>query len=253
MVRSFARVLGFSIMAALAAPVAESSARDLVVGVEAIDYSPVYGYRDDRFIGAARSILDAFAAAKGHRLIYKAFPVKRLLAELIHGGIDLKFPDSPDWQAAFRQGHAIAYSGPVIAYIDGTLVRRDHAGLGVDGVHSLGIIAGFTPFAWQDRLRAGQVEVKENPGFEPLLRQVQAGRIDGVYANVAVALTTAEAVLNDANALVFAPGLPHVSDSYRLSSGTAPEIVAEFDDWMAKNPKLVAGIIAEAGAERGIR
>ena len=249
--RCLARLLGFSLMVAV--PVASASARDLVVGVEAIDYAPVYGYRDGQFVGAARAILDAFATARGHRLIYQAYPVKRLLAELVHGRIDLKFPDSPDWQAAFRRGHPIAYSGPVIAYVDGTLVRRDHAGQGVEAVHSLGIVAGFTPFAWLDRIQAGTVELKENPGFESLLRQLQAGRIDGIYANVAVTLTAAESVLGNATALTFASDLPHVADSYRLSSANAPEIIAEFDDWLARNPKLVAEIIAKTGAERGIR
>ena len=248
-----ARLLGLAAALAVAGPVAGASARDLVVGVEAIDYAPVYGYRDGQFMGAGRSILDAFAQAKGHRLIYKAFPIKRLLAELIHGGIDLKFPDSPDWQAGFRHGHSIAYSGPVIAYIDGTLVRSDAAGRGVDAIHRLGVVAGFTPYAWRDRVQAGTVELKENPGFEQLLRQVQTGRIDGAYANVAVALTAAETVLGTPGALVYAPDLPHVAESYRLSSGTAPEIIAEFDDWLAKNPKLVADIIGQAGAERGVR
>ena len=230
-----------------------AAARDLVVGVEAIDYSPVYGYRDGQFIGAGRAILDSFAIAKGHRLTYKAFPIKRLMAELIHGGIHLKFPDSPDWQAAIRQGHTITYSGPVIAYIDGTLVRREKLDMAVDGIRNLGIVSGFTPYAWQSQIQAGRVEVKENPGFEQVLRQVQTGRLDAVYANVAVALTVAEATLGPGHALTYAPNLPHVADSYRLSSGNSPEIIAEFNEWLAQNPKLVADILAKAGAERGVR
>lgn len=248
-----ARILGLSVALLGMEPIAGASARDLVVGVEAIDYSPVYGYRDGEFIGAARSILDAFAVAKGHRLTYKALPVKRLLAELIHGGVDLKFPDSPDWQAAMRRGQSITYSRPVIAYIDGTLVRREKAGQGIDAIHNLGTIAGFTPYAWQAYLQSGKVELKENPGFEQLLRQVHTGRLDALYANVAVALSVAETVLGSSGTLVYVPELPHVVDSYRLSSGSAPEIIAEFDDWQAKNPKLVADIIAKAGAERGVR
>lgn len=228
-------------------------ARDLVVGVEAIDYSPVYGYRDGQFIGAARGVLDAFASAKGHHLTYKAYPVKRLLAELTHGGIHLKFPDSPDWQEASRQGFAITYSKPVIAYIDGTLVRREQADVGVEGIRNLGIVSGFTPYAWQSQIQAGRVEVKENPGFEQVLRQVQTGRLDAVYANVAVALAAAEATLGAGHVLTYAPNLPHVADSYRLSSGNSPEIIAEFNDWLAQNPKLVAEIVAKAGAERGVR
>ena len=70
------RALATIVVAMLAAaPVAV--ARDLTVGVEAIDYLPAYGLRNGEFIGAAREILDAFAAAKGHRLSYRPLPVKR--------------------------------------------------------------------------------------------------------------------------------------------------------------------------------
>jgi polar amino acid transport system substrate-binding protein len=228
-------------------------ARDLVVGVEAIDYSPVYGMRDGQFQGAARQILDAFAAARGHRLTFEALPVKRLYAELNRGGIDLKFPDSPDWAPALRQGRTPTFSGPVIDYIDGTIVRREALSMGPDSVRSLGTIAGFTPFAWSERLKSGAVELKENSSFEPLLRQVQTRRIDGAYGNVAVALNAADNIPGLAGALVFAPNLPHVVDSYRLSSVNAPELIAEFDEWLGKNGKEVADIIARTGAEKGVR
>ncbi|WP_245651329.1 type 2 periplasmic-binding domain-containing protein [Paramagnetospirillum marisnigri] len=230
-----------------------ASARDLVVGVEAIDYAPVYGMRGGEFIGAAREILDAFARDQGHRLTYRPFPVKRLLAELIHGGIDLKFPDSPDWQGAVRKDVPIAYSKPVIAYIDGTVVRAERVGAAPETIASLGTVAGFTPFAWQDSIKAGKVSLTENPGFEALLKQLQIGRIDGAYANVAVMLTAAEVVLGNPGTLAYAPGLPHIADSYRLSSYKSPEIVAEFDEWLGRNGKLVAEIISRTGAERGIR
>ncbi|WP_148207411.1 hypothetical protein [Paramagnetospirillum magneticum] len=227
-------------------------ARDLVIGVEAIDYSPVYGVRDGHFQGAAREILDAFAVAKGHRLTFQALPVKRLYAELGRGGIDLKFPDSPDWAPALRQGRSPVFSKPVINYIDGTIVRAEVSAMGVEGIHSLGTIAGFTPFAWGERLKSGAVELKENSSFEQLLRQVQTRRIDGAYGNVAVALNTADSIPGMAGGLAFAPNLPHVVDSYRLSSVGAPELVAEFDDWLGKNGKLVAEIIARTGAEKGM-
>lgn len=244
---------GFAAVTLLCLAGGPAQARDLVVGVEAIDYSPVYGVIDGQFKGAAREILDAFANAGGHRLTFQALPVKRLYAELNHGGIDLKFPDSPDWQPALRQGRAIAFSKPVINYIDGTIVRREALSEGPEAVRSLGTIAGFTPFAWGERLRAGTVELKENSSFEPLLRQVQTKRIDGAYGNVAVALNTADSIPGLAGTLVFAPRLPHVADSYRLSSVKAPELIAEFDEWLGKNGKLVADIIARTGAEKGVR
>lgn len=232
---------------------ATGHARDLTVGVEAIDYSPVYGVRDGVFQGAGRQILDAYAAAMGHRLTYQPLPVKRLYAELLHGGIDFKFPDSPDWQPGLRQGLSVAYSKPVIAYIDGTIIRKDRPSPGVDQIRTLGTVAGFTPFAWSDVLAGGKVELKENPGLEQLLRQVKTGRVDGAYVNVAVALHQVEASGDLAGAIVYAPDLPHVADTYRLSSVKAPELIAEFDDWLGRNQKMVAEIIARTGSERGVR
>jgi polar amino acid transport system substrate-binding protein len=228
-------------------------ARDLVVGVEAIDYSPVYGVRNGVFQGAAHDILNAYAASKGHRLIFKPLPVKRLYVELNLGTIDLKFPDSPDWQPALRQGHAVVFSKPVIHYIDGTIIRREMLTEGPDSIHSLGTIAGFTPYAWNERLKGGTVELKENSSFEQLLRQVQAKRIDGAYCNVAVALNAAESLSGLAEVLVFSPRLPHVADSYRLSSLKVPEVIAEFNEWLDGNESLVAGIITRTGAEKGVR
>jgi len=237
---------------AIAAP-PQAVARDLTVGVEAIDYSPIYAWRDGQFVGAAREILDAFAQANGHRLIFRPLPVKRLLAELIHGGIDLKFPDSPDWQPTIRGDATLVYSAPVFAYIDGTVVRRERLGQGAETVRSLGTVAGFTPFAWKSRVEAGSVELKENPGFEPLLRQVLAGRIDGAYVNVAVAHYMAAGLPGGEGGLSYDPDLPHIADSYRLSSRVAPEIVAEFDSWLAANKAAVAAIIARTGAEAGLK
>jgi len=231
----------------------QAVARDLTVGVEAIDYSPLYAWRDGQFVGATREILDAFAKANGHRLIFRPLPVKRLLAELIHGGIDLKFPDSPDWQPAVRGGATLVYSAPVFAYIDGTVVRRDRLGQGGEAVRTLGTVAGFTPFAWKGRVDRGAVELKENPGFEPLLRQVLAGRIDGAYVNVAVAHHMAASLPEGEAGLIYDPDLPHISDSYRLSSRVAPDIVAEFDAWLAANRGLVAEIVARTGAEAGLK
>lgn len=241
-----------ALVSAFALSVSSAAARDVTVGVEAIDYMPAYGIRDGAFVGAARQILDAFAAARGHRLTYKPLPVKRLYAELARGGIDLKFPDSPEWAAGLRQGRAPMFSQPVIAYVDGTLTRREAVEAGAERIRSLGTIAGFTPTAWAGRLDAGRVALKENANLEQLLRQVKAERIDAAYCNVAVALYTAEQA-GLADEVVYAPALPRVEGGYHLSSVSAPELVAEFDRWLAANGPLVAEIIARTGAEKGVR
>ncbi|CAA7613431.1 ABC transporter substrate-binding protein [Magnetospirillum sp. UT-4] len=231
---------------------ARAAERDLVVGVEELEYFPLYAMREGEYVGAARDILDAFAAARGYRLVYRPMPIKRLFAELAAGGIDLKFPDSPFWSAETKQGLTVSYSKPVIAYIDGVMVRTANLGRGADGVRTLGTVAGFTPYSWLDRVKSGSVTLKENPRMELLLRQAAVGHVDGAYVSVAVANHVLATTLNMAGTLVFDPGLPHTRDHYMLSSATAPQVIAEFDAWMAANGSLIRSIKDRYGAEKGV-
>ncbi|MBC7905287.1 MAG: transporter substrate-binding domain-containing protein [Rhodospirillaceae bacterium] len=232
---------------------AQASPRELVVGVEELDYFPAYSVQAGEYVGAARDILDAFAAANGYSLTYKPQPIKRLYAELLSGGIDLKFPDNPQWTTEAKGGQGIVYSNPVINYIDGVLVRPNLAGSGVDAIRTLGTVSGFTPFAWLDRIKDGTVQVKENPRMELLLRQAAIGRFDGAYGSLAVANHILDNVLKTPGALVFDPTLPHSRDSYRLSSRTHPQVVAEFNAWMAANAATVKAIKNRTGAEKGVQ
>ncbi len=236
----------------LAAPAGASGPRELVVGVEELDYFPAYAVQKGEYAGAAREIFDAFAQAKGYVLTYRPLPVKRLYAELLSGGVDFKFPDNPGWGADLKRDIQFSYSRPVIAYVDGVMVRPENKGKGVDRILTLGTVSGFTPFAWLDRIRAQKVVVKENPRMDLLIRQVTVGRMDGAYASVAVVHHSLERELNMPGALVFDPGLPHSRDSYRLSTVTHAAVLAEFDDWMAANQAQVDAIKQRYGAEKGV-
>lgn len=231
---------------------AAAAERELVVGVEELEYYPIYAVRDGEYVGAAREILDSFARDRGYRLTYRPLPVKRLYAELMAGGIDLKFPDSPTWAPDAKQGRPVAYSRPVIAYVDGTMVRPSNHGRGVEAVRTLGTVSGFTPFAWLDQVKAGRVTVKENPRMELLLRQAVVGHVDGAYASVAVANYVLSGPLNLPNALMFDAALPHTRDHYLLSSATRREAVEEFNTWLAANGPRVRMIKDRYGAEKGV-
>lgn len=238
--------------AVLVAGAGTARAKDIVVGVEDLDYYPVYAMWDNEYVGAAREIFDSFAAAKGHRIVYRALPVKRLFAELLAGGVDAKFPDNPHWTVEGKEGHKVAYSRPVITYVDGVMVPPGGLGRGVASIRILGTVSGFTPIAWLGRIQSGSVQVKENPKLTLLLKQAALKRTDGAYASVAVAHHYLDRVLAMPGALVFDPSLPHSRDHYHLSSVAHPELVAEFDAWLAANKTLVADIKARFQAERGV-
>lgn len=222
-----------------------------VVGVEELDYFPVYAVQKTEYVGAAREILDAFARAQGYALSYRPLPIKRLYAELLSGGIDFKFPDNRAWAPDAKLGQGVTYSQPVIGYVDGVLVRPEHLGRGVEGVRTLGTVSGFTPFAWLDLIRDGRVQLKENPRMDLLLKQVALERLDGAYASVAVASYQLDNMLGMPSALAFDPRLPHSRDYYRLSTVRHTKVIAEFDAWLAANAAQVKAIKDRLGAEKG--
>lgn len=229
-----------------------SIAATYTVGVEDIEYFPQYTVQNGEFKGFGRAVLDAFAQAKGHVFTYQPRPVARLFSEFVAGGPDLKYPDNAYWSADLKKGQTVVYSAPVVEYIDGVNVPPAAKGKGVDGIKTLGIVRGFTAWEWLDRIKAGALEVHENNSFTALLQQAAAGRVDGAYGNVAV-VNHQLAEMKKPDALVFDPGLPHTRSHYHLSSIKHPELIEEFNAWLAANGDLVAKLKSDYAVEQGVR
>ncbi len=224
----------------------------LVIGVESLYYLPVATYENGVYRGYARDLFDAFAKDRGYAVEYRALPVPRLYASFFAGRLDFKFPDNAYWKQDQRAGKTIHYSDPVAAYVDGTCVLPARKNAGPDEIRRLGTMGGFTPWSWLERIKSGKVSLSENTRLDALVRQALAGRVDGVYASVAVINYQLDHVLNQPGALVFAPVLPHSRDSYHLSTLKHPEILEEFNDWMRGNRDRVAAMKKKYGVEKGV-
>lgn len=224
-----------------------------VVGVEAINYYPLYAGVDGDYKGAAREILDAFAADAGHTFTYEPLPVARLFETyLTTDELDMKFPDNPYWSGDAKKGKNVVYSEPVVDYIDGVMVLPANKGKGAEALKTLGIIRGFTAWDYLDKIKAGQISLDESNDYEAMLKKAVKGRTDGAYSSVAVANYHVENTLGQKGALVFDEGLPHTRGSYFLSSIKHPELVEAFSAWMAKNAAKVQEIKNKYGAEQGV-
>lgn len=228
------------------------AANSFVIGVEDQDYLPIYGRDKGNYKGFARELLDAFAKNRGYTFTYSPLPVPRLYASFFEGVVDFKFPDHPQWKQDQRTGKQIAYSDPVLAYVDGVVVPLARKAAGADEIRTLGTMSGFTPWAWMDRVKSDKVKLVENISFDALLRQVVAGRVDGAYANVAVVNYQLENVLKQPGALVFAPQLPHSRDHYHLSSIKHPTVLLKFNAWMKTNHSTVDAMKKRYGVEKGV-
>jgi hypothetical protein len=201
----------------------------------------MYTYENGQFGGFARAVLDAFAADQGHEFIYRALPVNRLFRDFIEGQLDFKYPDNPLWSADLKKNKGVTYSDPVVRYIDGIMVTPENVGKGVQSIHSLGTVLGFTAWEWEDAIRQGKVMRSESRSFEGALQQAILGRVDGLYADLAVVNYHMERI-GKSGSLVYDPSLPHTDSFYYLSTLRHGKIIAEFNAWMHQRASLVQSL-----------
>jgi len=218
---------------------------DFNIGVEGIDYYPIYAKRDGLYSGYARAVLDAFAEKEGHKFTYKTLPIKRLFKGFIKGDVDFKFPDNPYWQKNLKQGKNVVYSDSVLEYIDGVIVKPKFISKGKDRLKTLGTLRGFTPWEYLDDISAKTMKLKEGSSLKGLIQMVQANRIDGVYFNVIVAKYFMANTLSQKDSLVFDKSLPHTRGDYHMSTIKYPKIIDSFNRFLTENKSLVESIKAK--------
>ncbi|WP_430461443.1 substrate-binding periplasmic protein [Thalassolituus sp. LLYu03] len=214
-----------------------ATARELVVGVENLDYQPIYYTQNGQYQGFAHELLDAFAKASGHTLVYRPLPVRRLFSDFFTGAVDLKYPDNPMWSQDERTGKAVKYSDVTLVAVDGVMVKTDRPK--GQALKRLVIIRGFTPWVYQDAIKAGTISVQEVNDLESALRSVLLGRADGAYGNVVVARDKLKQI-GSPDALVFDRELPYANSDFMLSSIKAPEIIDEFNAFLKSQAATIS-------------
>ncbi len=215
------------------------------VGVEDIDYYPIYAGHTGDYQGYVRELLDAFAEKQGVQLLYEPLPVKRLFnAFLERQEVDLKFPDNPYWNADMREGKNVVYSEGVLDYIDGVMVLPENKGQGKKQLKVLGIISGFTAWEYLGDIENGSITTEESSDYVGLLKKTLAGRLDGAYSNVTVAAYHLSN-MGQEGALVFDDSLPHTRSKYYLSSIKHPELVEAFNAFLIEEAEKVEALKAK--------
>lgn len=218
----------------LALPVCAVAAKDqaaaYVVGVQDLDYYPIYATDPaGRYSGYARELLDLFARRSGIRLVYQVRPVKRLVGEFVAGQVDFMFPDNPRWDAVAKQGKAVVYSQPAVTFQDAVMVLPDHAGR---KLRSLGIVHGFTAWKFLPDISAGRLSLQEAPGPKNLVDMALLGRVDGVNLAQQVAQYHLKGMSKPGALVPDLSLMPQVNSQYHLSSIRHPDIIQRFDQFL---------------------
>jgi len=214
-----------------------AAAKDLTVGVENIEYYPIYSIQNGKYVGAAQEILDAFATKYNHNITYKPLPVKRLFNEFVEEKVDLKFPDNAYWAQDLKKGKDVKYSASTIEYIDGVMVLPKNKAKG--GLKKLGTMRGFTPWEFLGDIKAGRVQTNEQIKLDSLMKLVSSGRIDGVYFNTKVSEYYLKHSDFDNNLVVFDESLPHTRSAYHLSSIKHGDIIKQFDEFLEQEAAMI--------------
>lgn len=207
-------------------------ADNLVIGVENIDYFPIYQYSDGQYTGAASEILNKFATLNNHTITYKGFPITRLNKNFLKGIVDFRFPDNGFWAQDQKDGYDIKYSEPVIGFIDGVMVTPANKGKGIDNLKRLGLVRGFTAWDYLGLIKKGSVKIKETNNLDSLIKLTTNSRNDGAYFNIDVATHFLNEKSKAPGALIFDPELPHTKSSYSLSSFKHPKIIEQFNQFL---------------------
>lgn len=216
-----------------------SQGKNLVIGVENLDYYPIYSVKSGSYNGYARELLDRFAEEYNHTLIYRPLPVVRLFHELVEEKIDLKFPDNPYWGSDIKKETKISYSQSALHYIDGVMVPQNKLGESIP--KTLGIVRGFTPYALIDEINQGKIEVKEFSNTENLVSFFvkRKSEVEGIYFNIAVAKHILKTLGVEENILTYDPSIPHIESDYFLSSIKHTDIITQFDEFLEENSSFV--------------
>ncbi len=220
-------------------------ATDFVVGVQELDYFPIYATDGTgRYVGYARELLDLFASTRGHRFTYRALPIKRLVNDYLLGHTDFMFPDNPRWDAEAKKTLAVCYSAPAVIFQDAVLVLPERRG---QSLQSLGTVRGFTPWKFMGQVKGGSLALQEAQGPRNLIQMALAQRVDGIN----LARQVADFHLKDMGrptALVVDAGLlPSTDSQYLLSSIRHPEVVRQFDQFLQTHALAVGALKQKYG------
>jgi polar amino acid transport system substrate-binding protein len=216
------------------------NAATFTVGVEDLEYYPLYTMKDGKYVGFSREVLDAFAVQHGYTFQYVSLPIKRLYSYfLTEQSLDFKYPDNPKWQTEMKKSREVTYSHPLVKVVEGLMVLPENKGRDLSQLKSVGTVLGFAPWPYLDLINRGQLRILENASFQGLLLQILKRQIDGVYINIIVADNILADVLKTPKGLVFDPNLPHTESNFNLSTVRHEKTIQKFNSFLLQEKALV--------------
>jgi polar amino acid transport system substrate-binding protein len=220
---------------------------DFTVGVEAINFYPIYDGTAAHYRGYGRDVLDHFASKYGYNFHYVHLPVKRLYRNFLSTNeLDFKFPDNPLWQRDMRKDKAVTYSNTVYQAIEGLFVLPANRDKSLAELAAIATVRGFDAWPYKVDIANGVIELQFANTQDSLVALARQGRVGGIFYE-ASALNWYQHT-NDTPAgdrLVLNERLPHYRPQFFLSTRKQPQIIAQFNQFLQDEADLLQRLKAK--------
>jgi polar amino acid transport system substrate-binding protein len=220
---------------------AMSMSKTLVVGVEDLDYYPLFDFKNNRAT-YTKELLDEFASQHNYQIQYVSLPVKRFSLWLLENDIDVKFPDNPRWNqvkhSSKKQFKNLVYSEPALYLAAGTITKTDTTVSKKSDIKLLGTMLGFQPTKWVEEIKEKKVKLYESSSTLSLIRQLVAGQLDGLDIDPSVVTYYAKRI-NAGSDVALNLKLPYDIYSYHLSTISRPDIIKDFNVFLQNNAPFI--------------
>ena len=218
--------------------------RVYTVGVELIPFMPYSDVVEKKYQGILRDILDGFAQEYGIKLKYEPLPISRLYAYFYSGKLDFKMPANKYWQKEIKEKRnlKIKYSSPLVHFLDGLMVKAGNENKKIEEISRIGVVSGFTPWEYLDRIKAKNLSTRENPSIVGLLEQGILGRVDAIYINVPVGQFYLRESLRNSSGLIFAKSLPHTKSHYHVATLRHDDLLQKLNKYLDRSKSKLADL-----------
>lgn len=211
-----------------------------VVGVEALNYYPLYRFEDDKvnLPSFAHDLFHKFFTSHGYKFRFQPLPIRRFNQWYQENQIDFRFPDNADWLESTTKSK-LTFSEPVNYVVAGTFVLKQNRELKREQIDSLVTMTGYYPTFWIDRIKAGSTSLIETGSTLSVVKHVLLGNVKATNVEPSV-LNHRMKELGREGEIVLNENIFHQRYPYYLSSNKYPEIIDQFNKFLVKEAGFVA-------------
>lgn len=209
------------------------------VGIEDVDYYPMFTKKGDRYkTSFLIDVMELFAQKRGVKFEYIHLPITRFGEWYQQDSIDFRLPDNPIWNVNTKN---LLFSGGIIELRADTVVLKKNQYKPLSTLNVIGSLYGFIPGPhWKNRINTGKTKLVFESSMPVLVRLLKKGMVDGLGLNLTVVHHYAKEMGYDTDDFVASTETPNIQYTYTLSTMAHPEIIKDFDAFLVASQNEIS-------------